>query len=356
MIIYEENDYLYSTLANNYIKTFIDIFEEQMNDEITNVDELICYFPKLVFIENRDKCLNTFYKIREWATDNYNHYLGSLEKYLIVKILKEIDRLIDEYGIYLFCDIYLKESGINIIEHINKIYKEDCEDDFSFTEEIKSEEEMLEFYIASDMFLGVLFMDLDYEMIDSYTKNDTSLATIDPYFYDVMPSDIVNRAKNNLELLKVDLYNFIQCFKEIVEKSFYRIYGFDKYKERDFQILFELYSKSYNAMGLEFKKVYKEPEIGDGEVDFIVSFPFSGEVLFEFKMDNKFKVMQSINNQIPEYLERLKQQKAVILIFSKELKNDYQKLCFAIREKRSLEIIPILIEVGKKETPSKMKP
>lgn len=357
MIIFENENEVFTKLAQYYIETFINILNDIYEDDKEKEAEISRYFPKLVFLENKEKCITTFFKIQEWATDVFFHMLGSLEKYVIIMLLYDMDEEIHSLGIDEFCEIYFKKTKKEMISLLRNACSEEIQEAEELDDKKYSNKEILDWYISSEHFMEVLFQDLDETYIELFVgKEDEDLATIHESDYDILPNDIVERSKKAKELLTYSIDSFVDSFKEIIEKSFYRIYGFKEYKESDFQLLFELYARAYNAVSLEFEKVYKEVEVGDGKCDFILNFPFVGDVLFEIKMDRKEKIHQALAHQIPEYLSRINKDKAFLIIFSSTNDNtEYLEFCKKVYKEKGVSIYPFMINISEKCTPSKMK-
>lgn len=203
----------------------------------------------------------------------------------------------------------------------------------------------------------ILFEDFDEGDIELFIDNTAkSLIMIDEYFYNLLPNDIVDEIKIKKQLYNYSTVDFVESFKQLIEKSIYRIYGFSNYQERDFQLLFEFYARSYKRISLQFDKVYKEIEIGNGRIDFILNFPLSGEVLFELKMDKGKNVEQAILLQIPECLKNINKYKAFLLIFSTKEDNSHNlELCKRIYLEKKINIYPFIINITNQLTPSKKK-
>ena len=355
MIMFDNEYEVYTELANNYIASRLDVFEDEYRDGVVALDDLIRYFPKLVFIENKEKCLTTFLKIGEWARDNFYHKYGALEKYVIIRLFNEIDEIYDYDGEELIC-CYLKKNKKELLEILKKEELKDVDDDEELTQEIKKRTDLKYFFNAS-LLQDFLFADLDEEIFDYISVGrEDDLSYISDRFYDILPSDIVDRVKESKELYNENIDSFVDNFKEYMEKSFYRINGFEEYTEKDFQLVFELYARSFNAVSLKFEKVFKEVEFGNGRVDFIVSFPIVGEILFEIKIDKGDNVKNAILYQVPEYLDRIKKDKAFIIIFADNDDNSkYLELSKKVYEDKDITIYPFMIDISKKIVPSKLK-
>ena len=356
MIIFEYEDGVFTKLAQSYIETYIYILNDIYEDEKEKMEEISRYYPELVFLENKEKCITTFFKIQEWARDAFFHMLGSLEKYVIIKLFDDMDEEIHSLGINDFCKLYFKKTKKEIILLLRDSFAEEIQESEEFNDKKYSNKEILDWFICSEHFNEVLFQDLDETYIELFVgKEDEDLATIDEYDYDILPNDIVERSQKAKELLTYTVDAFVDSFKTIIEKSFYRIHGFKEYKETDFQLLFEFYARSYNAISLEHNKVYREVEVGNGRCDFILNFPFSGDVLFEIKIDRKEKIHQAILHQIPEYLLRINKDKAYLIIFSNTDDNSqYLDICKKVFKEKGVSIYPFMINISEKCTPSKM--
>lgn len=357
MIVFENENELYTKLAQSYLETYISIYAE-LNKTIEEQEiSFRSFFPPLVFLENKEKCIFTFLKIGEWARDKFYHKLGALEKYVIYHILNEIDKEVSTLGPKSFCEIYFKRTFKVIINILKEYHKEILSNFENENGKPFSNKEVFNFFISSDFFSEILFEDFDEGYIDLFFDgNDENSILIDDYFYDILPNDIVNSIKRNKKVLDCSVDDFLDSFKTLIEKSYYRICGFESYQEKDFQVLFEFYARSYNKISLKFDKVYREVEIGNGRVDFIINFPFSGDVLFELKMDRNQNVKQSILFQIPEYLENTKKDKAIIIIFSDENDNSqYLKFCENVYRDKQKNIYPFMINISKQLNPSKKK-
>lgn len=355
MIMFDNEYEVYTELANNYIAARLDIFEDEYYDGILDIDYLKYYFPRLVFIEDREKCLKTFLKIGEWARDHFYHKYGALEKYVIIRLFNEIDEIYDYDGEDTIC-CYLKKDKKELLQILKKEELEDVGEDEEMIEQIESSNDLQDFF-NSEILEDLLFADLDEEIFDYISVGkEENLSYISDYFYDILPSDIVARAKESKELYHENVDCFVDNFKEYIEKSFYRIKGFDEYTEKDFQLVFELYARSFNAVSLRFEKVFKEVEFGNGRVDFIVSFPIVGEILFEIKIENGDNVKNAILYQVPEYLDRIKKDKAFIIIFANNDDNSkYLGLSKKVYEDKNVTIYPFMIDISKKIVPSKIK-
>lgn len=355
MIIFENEDKLFTELAQSYIKTFIIILDDLNENYQNKLEAIEKFFPKLVYLENKDKCWTTFLKICEWASDNFFHKVGALEKYVIIMLLMDIDEEINVLGSDKFCSLYFKKTKKEIVDLL-KNYMNDTMSKFEQIEN-KTIKDIFSYYITAENIIETLFDDSDELYIDLFIgKEDESLELVDEYNYDILPNDIVKRIKKAKELSNYSVEYFLFSFKEIIEKSFFRIHGFNQYLEKDFQLLFELYARAFNAVSLEFNKVYKEVDLGNGKVDFILSFPNIGEVLFEIKMNRKDNVIQSILYQIPEYLSRLKKDKAFLIIFSAEENNyEFLEVCEKIYKEKRVSIYPYIISIIGSNNPSKIK-
>lgn len=357
MIIFENENDVFTKLAQSYIEAFINILDDIYEDEKEKAEEIGRYFPKLVYLENKEKCITTFFKIQEWARDDFFHTLGSLEKYAIIMLLYDMDEEINSLGIDAFCKIYFQKNKKEIITLLKETFTEEIQELEENDNKKYSNKDILNWYINGTNFMEVLFQDLDETYIELFVgKEDFSLAILDEFDYDILPNDIVERSKKAKKLLSCSIDSFLNSFKEIIEKSYYRIHGFKEYKEYDFQLLFELYARSYNAVSLEFKKVFREVEIGDGKCDFILNFPFCDNVLFELKIDRKDKIQQAILHQIPEYMVRINVNKAFLIIFSNtEANTQYLEICKMVYKEKGISIYPFMINISEKCTPSRIK-
>lgn len=355
MITFELDSKFHKVLALKYLKVKLEVLIDELESNSIDKNVISKYFLPIVFVEKKEKCIETIYKLKIWLEDNYAHEIGSLEKYVICKLFDEIEEEVDTFGIDEFCMIFFDESKESLLNRIKETFKDEILH-LEIDEEINSDEYIFNFYVLGDAFISYLFEDIDETFVDLFTSgSDYSLSFIDPYFYDIMPEDIVKRALESKGKNNIKLYSFIDSFKEIIEKSYYRIKGFELYKEKDYQLLFELYAKAYNCCSLEFDKVYRENHIGDGNTDFIVTFPHIGNVLFELKIDRKENIVHAITKQVPEYLNRLKEKIAVVLIFSKNNSiAKYMELTKSIYKEYNLSIIPVIINITKKEVPSKI--
>jgi len=355
MIMFDNEYKVYTELANNYIASRLDVFEDEYYDGIVEIDYLKYYFPKLVFIEDKEKCLKTFLKIGEWSRDKFSHRYGALEKYVIIRLFDEIDDIYEFDGEDLIC-CYLKKDREELLQILKKEELDDVGEDKEMIEKIESSNNLQDFF-NSDTLEDLLFFDLDEEIFEEFgVGREEDLSYISDYFYDVLPSDIVDRAKKSKELYNETVDCFVDNFKEYIEKSFYRIKSFSEYDEKDFQLVFELYARSFNAVSLKFEKVFKEVEFGNGRVDFIVSFPIVGEILFEIKIEKGDNVKNAIIYQVPEYLNRIKKDKAFLIIFSNNDDNSkYLEMSKKVYDEKEATIYPFMINISPKTVPSKIK-
>lgn len=356
MITFELHSKFHEDLAIRYLKVKLEILIHEFELNSNDYEIISKYFLPIVFAEKKEKCIKTIYKLKIWLDDNYAHKIGALEKYFICELFNEIEEDVEALGIDEFCLIFFQETKKSLLKRISENFNEEIlklENDG----EIIDDKLLLNIYVLDDAFFTYLFEDIDETITELYTsKNDYELSDINPYFYEIMSEDIVERILKIRSDNDIGLEHFINSFKEIIEKSFYRINGFDLYKEKDFQLLFELYAKAYNSCSLEFNKVYRENHIGDGNTDFIVTFPNLGNILFELKLDRRNQVINAITKQIPEYLNRLKEKKSIVLIFSKKNNIDeYMKVSKEIYKQFNLSIFPVLVNIDKKEVPSKKR-
>lgn len=312
------------------------------------------FFPRLIWIENKEKCIQTMIELDEWTCDDHLHILKPIHEFALYRLLCITEDSISEESIF-------------------DLSKKTVFDDY----------ESVDDYILGNLdnislYLDILFQDHDFLRVSDYLKDFTE----DPYkfekeadvylddYIDLMPNDIrieylgikqsiypadistakFERSIDNNEDLLFHTDRIMDYFSHsISSKGAYKLLwnenGIPK-KENSAQQLLGFISRMYcenNNIDITL-----EAETGKGPVDFKYSYGNNFKTIVEIKRGSN-NLKHGLEKQTVQYMLSEKVETAyfiVIVLYENEL-NKIQKVfdsANSIKLEYNLNIKPIIID------------
>jgi hypothetical protein len=353
-----------SFFINQFVISFLEMktdeLEECKDDKLETETILLELFPEWKAKNEPYNCILLLNEILNNFKDRYSHPMDIIREYVIQRIICKVDEEKSEYEtdfLYVYYHDYTKDE---LVKRARNYLQNDDSEGYDNDFKNETDDEILNFVIDSDS-LSDCFLDSDCLAFDSlidteggknFMKSMNNLDEIPLEFAPLLPPDISKEILSRDNLLS----SFIQGFKEAIECSTYRITGIESFKEKDFQLLFELFCKGYFHESTFGKDVFREPEFGNGMSDFCLKINYEN-VIFELKMANKEKILQALTSQLPEYMRRTGSKIGFCLAFTDKPIVDENLFYEAIQKvsKQDFLIGLVFIDYSPKETPSNLK-
>ncbi|RUT28045.1 hypothetical protein EJP77_18695 [Paenibacillus zeisoli] len=338
-------------MINNKINDYLDIYMDFYRN-LGPEEGFSSFFPRLIWIEKQDKCIQTMIELDAWTSDDHLHRLKPIHEMALFRLL-------------CFTQDYWKDHGM----HVGENYED---------EEQTDDEYIMDNLDDIDLYLHILFQDHDFRWVAQYTQEFMK----DPYdfenrmninldeYTDLMPNDIreeylnikkslypsdISINKSGGEILSFE--DFIFHIDRIMEYFSHSITLKGAYKllwnedgsaknEKSAQQLLDFISRFY----CENNNIDITPEAatGTGPVDFKFSYGNDFKVIAEIKRGyNNLK--HGLEKQTIQYMLSEKVTMAyfvVIIQYDNEL-NKSQKMidsAISIKSERGLTIKPIIID------------
>lgn len=347
-------------LVDSYLKTYFEMLIDAIGDQkelgASYSDQIAPLFPSWKVELAPEDCVHHCQEILRYLTDTYLHKVDVLTEYVLQRAFEALDEEKDYYGKDFYPGFY-PGTPRKALAQKARLILENGDTDGAFAK--YTDKQILDFYIDSDSFIETCFLDSDCLFIESELAHPNirkiltkqrDLRFIPKEFAPLLPPDIAK------EVLASDdtLARFLSNFRDLIENSTYRLKDMADFKEKDFQLLFELYGKGFQHLGFEPNGFFREEDVGNGNIDFVLELPNNQSAVFELKMEEKSRVIASLSKQIPEYMKRSGSATGVCVIFSKGRSahdREYQKVADS-HSTDTQEIHAFLIDYSKKRSPS----
>ena len=203
--------------------------------------------PKYLYREQYQKCVKTYEDLFYWTGDTFFHQMKGIHEFVLYKFLEYMAELQED--ILNFSEIYFDDKCRKLIDEASKTeYEINGFDDDIEEEEEFSLDEYKSMFFDVEYYLGTLFEDIDFLLIDSLYNNrrlgNTSieqLAGINiDYYFDLLPLDIQDQYKTKHITLTSEVSAFLDYLDHRIQHGdLYKLFrnGDEPVKEERIQII-----------------------------------------------------------------------------------------------------------------------
>lgn len=301
MIIFNTNrSKLYCKIIHSYLEG--EIFGDP---EIDVGDMIEDYFPKYLYREQYQKCIDVFKDLYEWTNDLFWHQLTAFHEMALYYFLRGMSELKEDMA-EAFVEIFYDKDIKKEISQYAKLDKEELNNEYTI-------KELKEFYYDPYYICDEIFEDIDFvELPHLYNEQKANMPIIAKslginldYYFEILPMDIQKQYKSKHITLTGEISELFSYLQQRINSGSLSDMFWEENKpvnEKKIHIIIENIMNAYFiGKGVD---ISREVLIKNGQVDFKLfrSDQREEKILIEVKKANSSYLKAGYENQLCDYI------------------------------------------------------
>ena len=346
---------IYGKIIHSYLD--VNIYGDPDIDVGDVIEE---YFPKYLFREQYQRCLQVFEELYEWTNDSFPHDMTAFHEIALYYFLCKMVDLKSDYQENFKSIFYNKKLQQEINKRCKKEFKK-SEGELTFSE--LEEEYYNPGYICDAIFNDVDFLEVPYlynEQKENMPVIASNLGINLDYYFEILPMDIQKKYNSKHITLTGEVGELFNYLQERINNSSLAELFWEKenpVREKRIHTIIENIMHAYfRGRGVD---ISREVLIKNGQVDFkLFRSEQKGEkVLIEIKKASSSYLKAGYEKQLTDYINYSGYENAFYLIICFTDK-EYQKAINFINNNvytnnYQMYIDIRILDVRKKNSPSK---